>query len=149
MSHSYNKIWIHAVWATKYRQPLIHNSIEKQLHQFIFDQLHELDCTVKIINGMPDHMHCLFLLSPQKSIAQVIKQIKGSSAFYINQNNLTPEKFSWQIENRQMNILAWYQPVPSKTMLPFLYAGILVDAHNPCASPQNPSTFFFALTLTT
>jgi REP element-mobilizing transposase RayT len=55
---------------------------------------------------MPDHMHCLFLLSPQKSIAQVIKQIKGSSAFYINQNNLTPEKFSWQIENRQMNILA-------------------------------------------
>jgi len=41
-------------------------------------------------------MHCLFLLNQKKSIAQVIKQIKGSSSHYINQNNLTVEKFSWQ-----------------------------------------------------
>ena len=45
---------------------------------------------------MPDHLHCLFLLSPQKSIAEVIKQIKGSSSHYINQNNLIIDKFSWQ-----------------------------------------------------
>ena len=47
-------------------------------------------------NGMPDHIHCLFLLSPQKSIADAIKQIKGSSSHYINQNNLIVEKFAWQ-----------------------------------------------------
>lgn len=45
---------------------------------------------------MPDHLHCLFLLSPQKSIAEVIKQIKGSGSHFINQNNLIPEKFAWQ-----------------------------------------------------
>ena len=45
---------------------------------------------------MPDHMHCLFLLSPQKSIADIIKQIKGSSSHYINQNNLIDDKFAWQ-----------------------------------------------------
>lgn len=45
---------------------------------------------------MPDHIHCLFLLSPQKSIAEVIKQIKGSSSYFINQNNLIAEKFAWQ-----------------------------------------------------
>src|SRR5690606_6486220 len=50
----------------------------------------------RIINGMPDHIHCLFLLSPQKSIADVVKQIKGSSSHFINQNNLIAEKFSWQ-----------------------------------------------------
>jgi REP element-mobilizing transposase RayT len=48
------------------------------------------------VNGMPDHIHCLFLLSREKSIAEVIKQIKGSSSYFINQNNLTTEKFSWQ-----------------------------------------------------
>ncbi len=45
---------------------------------------------------MPDHVHCLFLLNPQKTITDVIKQIKGSSSFYINKNNLTTEKFAWQ-----------------------------------------------------
>lgn len=76
MPHSFNKIWVHAIWATKKRMPLISADIEKKLHKFISDQLRELGCPVRIINGMPDHVHCLFLLNPQKSIAEVIKQIK-------------------------------------------------------------------------
>jgi putative transposase len=96
MPHSYNKIWIHAIWATKERMPLIHHSIEQKVYQFLSNQLRELGCPVRIINGMPDHIHCLFLLSPQKSIADVIKQIKGSSSHYINQDNLIQEKFAWQ-----------------------------------------------------
>lgn len=52
---------------------------------FISEQLREQGCPVKIINGMPDYINCLFLLSPQKSIADVIKQIIGSSSHFINQ----------------------------------------------------------------
>jgi REP element-mobilizing transposase RayT len=76
--------------------PLIHQSIEKKIFDFIAEQLREQGCPVRIINGMPDHIHCLFLLSPQKSIAEVIKQIKGSSSHFVNQNNLMPDKFAWQ-----------------------------------------------------
>lgn len=96
MPHSFNKIWIHAIWATKERIPLIHQNIEQKVYLFISEQLREQGCPVRIINGMPDHIHCLFLLSPQKSIAEVIKQIKGSSSHYINQNNLIVDKFAWQ-----------------------------------------------------
>jgi len=96
MPHSYNKIWIHAIWATKERMPLLHQSIEQKVYQFISDQLREQGCPVRIINGMPDHIHCLFLLNPQKSIAEIIKQIKGSSSHYVNQENLIPDKFAWQ-----------------------------------------------------
>ena len=42
------------------------------------------------------YIHCLFLLNPQKSIAEIVKQIKGSSSHFINQNNLIADKFSWQ-----------------------------------------------------
>jgi len=70
--------------------------MEKKVHTFIAEQLRELGCPVRIIKGMPDHVHCLFLLSPQKSIAEVIKQIKGSSSYYINHNNLIDLKFAWQ-----------------------------------------------------
>ena len=96
MPHSFNKIWIHAIWATKERTPLINSSVEQKVYHFISDQFRELGCPVRIINGMPDHIHCLFLLSPQKSIAEVIKQIKGSSSHFVNQNNLISERFAWQ-----------------------------------------------------
>ena len=96
MPHSFNKIWLHAIWGTKQRAPFINQKIEKKIHQFLSEQLREIGCPVRIINGMPDHIHCLFLLNPQKSIAEVIKQIKGSSSHYINQDNLMVEKFSWQ-----------------------------------------------------
>ncbi len=96
MPHSFNKIRIHAIWAAKERMPLIHQNIEQKVYQYISEQLREQGCPVRIINGMPDHIHCLFLLSPQKSIAEVIKQIKGSSSHFINQNNFIAEKFAWQ-----------------------------------------------------
>lgn len=96
MPHSFNKIWIHAIWATKESAPLINEGVESNIYNFMREQFKEMGCPVRIIYGMPDHVHCLFLLNPQKSIAGVIKQIKGSSSHFINQNNLIPEKFAWQ-----------------------------------------------------
>jgi len=96
MPHSYNKIWIHAIWATKGRSHYISSQIEVKLHNFINNQFKELGCVIRAINGMPDHIHCLFLLNPKKSVSDVIKQIKGSSSHFMNEENLIREKFSWQ-----------------------------------------------------
>ncbi len=76
MPHSFNKIWIHAIWATKFRAELIDFSIEKQVYDFIYQELVELGCPVRIINGMPDHIHALFLLNPNKSVADVLSKLK-------------------------------------------------------------------------
>ena len=53
-------------------------------------------CSVRIINGIPDHVHCLFLLNPGKTVTDVIKQVKGSSSHEINKQNITKKKFAWQ-----------------------------------------------------
>jgi REP element-mobilizing transposase RayT len=96
MPHSFNKIWIHAIWATKERQPFIHTEVESKIFDYMRMQFIDLGCPVRIINGMPDHVHCLFLLNPQKSIADVIKQVKGSTSHFINEQNLLSYKFAWQ-----------------------------------------------------
>jgi len=70
--------------------------IEFQVYQYMREQFIESGCPVRIISGMPDHVHCLFLLNPQKSIAEIIKQIKGSTSHFINEQNLIEGKFSWQ-----------------------------------------------------
>jgi putative transposase len=96
MSKSYSKIWVHAVWSTKNRAPLIHQQMEQQLFDFLKEELKKMGCMVSIVNGMPDHVHCLFGINSQKSITDIIKQMKGSSSNYVNSNNLIPEKFIWQ-----------------------------------------------------
>ena len=96
MPHSYNKLWIHAIWPTKLRQPILKPEIEKQVHDYMRTQFIESGCPVRIIIGMPDHVHCLFLLNPNKPITDIIKQVKGSTSHWINEQNLMDEKFSWQ-----------------------------------------------------
>jgi len=97
MSHSFCRIWVHSIWSTKDHHPFISSAIENQLFDIIRQEFLKIGCPVRIVNGMPDHVHCLFLLNPQKSIAEVIKQIKGSSSHIINQQDLITEKFAWQV----------------------------------------------------
>jgi putative transposase len=96
MSNSFTKIWIHAIWATKNRQELIDYSIEEKLYDYIREELIKQGCPVRIINGMPDHVHVLFLQNPQKTISELVKHIKGSSSHFINSGDFILEKFAWQ-----------------------------------------------------
>ncbi|MXO07353.1 IS200/IS605 family transposase [Flavobacterium sp. HBTb2-11-1] len=96
MSQSFTKLWIHVIWATKNRRELIDFSIEKTLYDCIWQELTELGCPVRIINGMPDHVHVLFLQNPQKTISDIVKQIKGSSSHFMNRGEFILEKFAWQ-----------------------------------------------------
>lgn len=96
MSCSFYNVWIHAVFATKNKQHLITLDLEEVLFPFLYDEFSILECKLKIVNGLSDHIHCLFMLAAQKSYAEVMKQIKGSSSHFINQNSFIPEKFSWQ-----------------------------------------------------
>ena len=96
MAHSYHNILIHAIWATKERQSFIHEDVEAKIYHYMKQQFLEMDCIVLNINGMPDHVHCLFFLNPAKSINDVIKHVKGSTSYYINQQNMITQRFAWQ-----------------------------------------------------
>jgi putative transposase len=96
MSHSFYKIWLHIVFSTKNHENYLISNIDSIIFNYLQDQYIELGCKVKIINGMPDHVHCLIQQNPNKSIAEIIKQIKGASSHWINQNNIIPFEFSWQ-----------------------------------------------------
>jgi putative transposase len=96
MPHSFIKIWIHAIWATKERYPLIETDVERSVFNNMRQQFTDIGCPVRIINGMSDHVHCLFLLNAQKSISEVIKQVKGSTSHWANEQNIILEKFAWQ-----------------------------------------------------
>ncbi len=98
MSHSYTKIWLHAVFGTKYRQSLIKRAFEETLHNHIRHHLEDdFGCHIRAINGTEDHVHILFLVDPKYAVKDLLKNIKGESSHWMNQQNLTTEKFAWQI----------------------------------------------------
>ena len=96
MSHSKSKIWIHAVFSTKDRQPFIQVAHQMTVYDELRNQLTAMNCFVDCIGGVADHVHLLFLLNPSKSIADVLKQVKGATSHFFNQQALTATHFAWQ-----------------------------------------------------
>jgi len=96
MSHSFHKIWLHAIWATHKREKLMHPSIRSQIFDHIREYCLENDIFIREINGIADHVHILISLPPKQAPATVINLIKGESSNWINKENLLKAKFSWQ-----------------------------------------------------
>lgn len=97
MPHSLTKIWIHLIFGTKERTPLINQSFEKQLYDHIRTLLEkDFGCNVDIINGTADHIHISFLQNQNYSLAEIVKTVKGNSSHWINQNKFLKAKFAWQ-----------------------------------------------------
>ena len=97
MSHSMSRIWIHSVWSTKERSPFLIENKRKIIIPHLRDQFKAMDCEVKIINGIEDHLHSLFLMNYKYSIMEILKNVKGETSHWINDKNIFDFKFSWQV----------------------------------------------------
>ncbi|MEZ4883664.1 MAG: IS200/IS605 family transposase [Chitinophagales bacterium] len=95
--HTFHQIWIHLVWSTKYRNPLLNKPIRKRVFQFMRHKANEHEYTIDLINGVEDHVHCLICLKPTEALSDVVKNIKGSSSRWVNEMQLTDEHFTWQV----------------------------------------------------
>lgn len=93
---SFVKIWVHLVFSTKYRKPLLTREIRYDVHKHIMTNCKKNEIFLQAINGYSEHLHCLLSLGKDQCISNVTKLIKGESSFWINRNKLTAEKFSWQ-----------------------------------------------------
>lgn len=96
---SFIKIYVHLVFSTKNRKPLLISSdlrikVWKHIKQNATDKGIFLD----MVNGHADHCHCLISLSSNQNIEKVAQLLKGESSYWINKNQLTTEKFNWQDE---------------------------------------------------
>ncbi len=92
----YIKIWIHFVWSTKNRLPLLTNDIRQKVFQHIRENSVKKGIHIDFINGFTDHVHCLVSLGSEQTIKQIMQLIKGESSHWINKNNLCRDKFEWQ-----------------------------------------------------
>lgn len=92
------KIWIHFVWSTKNREPLLTDDIRQRVFQHIRENAKEKDIFLDFVGGYVDHVHCLISLGTNQTIEKIMQLIKGESSFWINKNRLCHGRFEWQDE---------------------------------------------------
>ena len=97
MSQSLSKMWSHLIFSTKDRYPFLSdNSVREQLHAYLATILRNHDCPTLQVGGAADHVHVLFALSKNHSVAQVVYEVKRSSSKWIKTKGLAYKKFYWQ-----------------------------------------------------
>ena len=96
MPHSYYQIWVHLVWAIHLRQTILTKPIRIILWEHIRNISEEKSYHLDTINGVEDHVHCLYSLRPTQNISKLVKDIKGESSNWINANKIAAVYFKWQ-----------------------------------------------------
>ncbi len=97
MSQSLSKIWTHLVFSTKERYPfLTDQTIRHELNSYLAKTLKANNCPTLIVNGVADHLHALFVLSKNHSIASIVWEIKRSSSKWLKTKDAALKKFYWQ-----------------------------------------------------
>ena len=93
------KVYIHIVWSTKNRIPFLNSKdLRINVWKHIIQNANEKGIFIDVVNGYSDHCHCLISLGSHQNIEKIVQLIKGESSHWLNQNQLTKEKFAWQDE---------------------------------------------------
>ena len=94
----YVRVWIHLIWSTKAREPLLERGLRPEVFQHIKANAREKNIYLDTIGGYAEHVHTLISLSSDQTVAKVAQMLKGESSHWINQNSLGRAKFEWQDE---------------------------------------------------
>ena len=95
---SFVKIWVHIVWGTKNRQPILESTIRRTLFEHMKKNAREKQLYLDSINGHLDHVHCLLALNADMPVAKTVQLLKGESAFWANKQGLVKTKLEWAAE---------------------------------------------------
>jgi REP element-mobilizing transposase RayT len=89
-------VFVHLIWATWDRLPLLTDEITPALYRAIGAKCEELHAQVVAIGGVEDHVHLLVGLPATLTIADLMKHIKGATSHLVNHRLPNGGSFRWQ-----------------------------------------------------
>ena len=96
MGQSLNRIYVHLVFSTKQRKPLITDLIKEELFSYLGGICKNLDCNPIQVGGHFDHVHILCLLSKKITLMKLMEEVKSHSSKWIKTKGIEFENFYWQ-----------------------------------------------------
>jgi putative transposase len=90
MTHTYASNFVHCVFSTKDRRPLIPTARTAELYAYMGGIARGEGFLLVAAGGTANHIHLLFILPASCSLAQAVQKLKGSSSRWMGRG------FSWQ-----------------------------------------------------
>ena len=89
-------VYLHLIWATWDRLPLLEPTIERGGHRAIEAKARDLGTEFLGIGGTEDHVHVLVGIPATLSIATLVHDLKGASAHLVTHELAPHDFFKWQ-----------------------------------------------------
>ena len=96
MAQSLVRNYIHIIFSTKHRKPLIDSFVEAELHSYLGGICNQYECQVIKVGGYTDHIHILCMLSKKMALVQLVEKVKSNSSKWIKTKGEAYRSFYWQ-----------------------------------------------------
>jgi putative transposase len=93
---SYSCLFVHAVWSTWDRRPLVTPDVESEVYAVMAAKSLAFGCPILAIGGVADHVHILVRLDPTVPLARLVGEMKGASSHAMNHRIAPGGDFRWQ-----------------------------------------------------
>lgn len=96
MPTPYLQLYMHLVWSTWDRRPLLSRTHQPSVHAAIAERCRVLHCLPLAVGGTEDHVHTLVSLRPAISVSMLVQEIKGYSSYLVTHQLQPGMFFKWQ-----------------------------------------------------
>jgi REP element-mobilizing transposase RayT len=96
MGQSLVKNYLHIVFSTKNRMPLIQPPYERELHNYLGGVCNGIECQPITTGGYTDHVHILCMLSKKVALVKLIEEVKSHSSKWMKTRDASLQNFYWQ-----------------------------------------------------
>lgn len=97
MSPSLVQIYLHVVFSTKERRPLLEDApLRERTHAYLAGTCQQMGAPSIIVGGTADHVHILCLLAKVLSVAELVKGLKRESSKWAKQEHPDIAGLYWQ-----------------------------------------------------
>jgi REP element-mobilizing transposase RayT len=96
MPATFSKLLYHLIFSTKSREPLITPELQEELYPYIEGIARGQDASLIEFGGVPDHVHLVIQLRPDRSVSEIVRLIKANSSKWANERPNAQGRFAWQ-----------------------------------------------------
>ena len=96
MKVQYNNLYIHFIFTTLHRLPLIEEEHRVRIEKYMTGIINNNNCQIYAIYANPEHVHFLVSMMPNIDVETLASIVANSSSNFINQNKLCKGNFQWQ-----------------------------------------------------
>ncbi|MBO0938010.1 IS200/IS605 family transposase [Fibrella sp. HMF5335] len=96
MPQSLTKVYVHLVFSTKYREPIIGDEVKDELYAYLGGTCQALECHPVRVGGYYDHVHILCVLSKKIALMKLLEEVKKNSSKWMKTKGVAYRNFYWQ-----------------------------------------------------